>query len=122
MSKPGWGVRVGMAALRGVFREVRKIREAVEVGVDSYRWQVGLPPRFVPDVEVGREIAGPISAEETGGGDPLPPSDYGLYDAVERLARLHRVPYSLDQDLVALGIDRGWISPEGELLVMPPEE
>lgn len=105
---------------RGVLKELRLIREALQVGVDSYRLVNGMPTLYgvpwTPDeqAEKSREIGEGLTA-----GSIIRPGDYTTVWLIEELAKQFRVPITHETDLEALALERGWISPEGALLVIP---
>jgi len=108
-----WRRSISRRRTLGGLRELRRIREVLEVAVDSYRAANHLPLAFTK----------PILAEEMPEGVPagsiLRPGDFQMVWFIEELAREYRVPLTAETDLEKLAIDRGWISPEGQLLVVP---
>lgn len=103
--------RVALLAVRGFTKEVRRFREVVQQGIDSYRLVNKLPPLF-----------------EDGDGHPMPPAmevefmhggDFLTIWLIEELAREFNVRLTPDTNLEHLAIDRGWTDPQGKFLLLP---
>ncbi len=102
----------------GSLRELRKLRQVLEVGIDSYRYVNGLPTVFDKGVAVDEEepLQSPIPYQA---GNALRPGDFQVAYVIEELAREQNIPIRATTDLEALAVSRGWISPVGEILVWP---
>lgn len=104
--------RFGATLLRGLFREIRGLRLAVEAGVDSYRTVNNLAPLF-GEVEPAAEPL-PRHADST-----IHEGDFLTPHLIEQLFLEQRVPFDHTTDMEAVAKDLGWISPEGKFLVLP---
>jgi hypothetical protein len=106
--------RMTLLALRVVIREVRGLRQTLEIGIDSYRKVNRLPPAFSdsPAVEGPTEI-------EIRRGSAIQPGAFQTIWLIEELCREFGVPITMETDLEGLAIDRGWIDINGRMLVLP---
>lgn len=95
--------------------QLDRIATALERLVDTQRESVGLPLYYVEAMpEEPADVGGAARA-----GSILHGGDYQLVWLIEELAREHRIPVRPETDLEALALERGWLSPEGKLLVVP---
>lgn len=104
--------RFGATLIRGLFREIRGLRLAVEAGVDSYRSVNNLAPMF-GEAEPAAEPLPRHSGSSIQDGDFLTPY------LIEELFHEQRVPFDHTTDMEAVAKDLGWISPEGKFLLLP---
>lgn len=104
--------------LRRLVNELAGIRKALEVQVDTTRAGLGLPQVFVDPLPKGDPgLAG--AGEGMQPGRILHGGDFQLVWLLEELAAEQRVPVGPETDLEALALERGWLSPDGKLLVVP---
>ncbi len=104
---------------RQLIKELAGIRKALEWQVDTQRAGMGLPAVFVdPMPQEMVEEGGPGKSPGTRG-TILHGGDYQLVWLIEELAAEFRVPLGPDTDLEALALERGWLSPDGKLQVIP---
>lgn len=106
--------RIERRAARNSIRELRKLREVLEIGIDSYREANGLPKYFVKAIEEA-----PPEFESFSRGGVIRPGEYQMIWMIEELAREFRVPITAETDLEALALERGWVSADGRLLMVP---
>lgn len=108
------GERVDRFALFRMTRELRAIREVLEVLADLQLRQAGQPPKYsiLPGAEP-TDIEAPNASAFIGNGD------YLTVYAIEELAREANIRLTGDEDLEKLARDRGWVSAEGQFLVLP---
>lgn len=107
-----------------ILKELRGIRHAIEVGVDSQREGMGLRPIFAeaeaaPRAELTATDGVPHLAGERGADQPEPDGEFLLMSMLEALAEEQRVPVDSRTDLIALGKERGWLDQAGELVMLP---
>lgn len=109
-----------------ILRELKGIRKALEIGVDSDREIHGFQPLFAKPGEDLEDGAGGGAGSGADGMDPeADPSDtsvhpdYMILEILELLAQENHVPHDSDTDLIALGKDRGWLNKEGEIVMLP---
>lgn len=97
--------------LRKLIRELQGIRKAQEAQVDTLRQAYGLPPIYSAPPEIEEP---PLTVERDPIGD-----DYLKVWLVEQLAYENRIPLGSATDLSALALERAWMTPEGQFLVLP---
>lgn len=102
--------KVVLFALRGFIRELRGIRAAIDTLTDTIREVNQLPSRAdaalpPPDPAPRRSI--------------LRAGDFYSVWLIEELCAQFRVPYDSSSDLEQIALDRGWITDEGDFLVVP---
>lgn len=105
-----WKRRRGIGSLR----ELRRIRQTLEVAVDSYRLVNGLAPYYGEPALVEAPESVQDRAKQV-----LRPGDFQTIWALEELARQFGVLVDHGTDLAKLGLERGWLGPGGELLMIP---
>lgn len=113
-----------------IFKELRGIRQTLEIGVDSQREIHGLQPLFkAPKSAIDQQIEDE-QAEAAAAGHAAYTSgvDQELSDAepdflrlelLEMLARDNQIMVTAETDLLALGKSRGWLDDNGQVTMLP---
>lgn len=112
--RPGLFSRLGLFAVKGLFKELSRLRLAIEAGVDSYRTVNNLAPLF-GEVEPAAE---PL-AREFQTSSSIKTGDYLTMHLLEETFREQRIPFDHETDLEGLAKEIGILSPEGKFLIMP---
>lgn len=110
--------RIADAIGAAVVAELRLLRVAVEIGVDSYRAVNGMEPVAAGAASSSGSAENdlPLQPEE----EPIiPDGDYLSMWLLTKLAEENFIPVEADTDLEKLGLEKGWIDREGHLLVVP---
>mgnify|MGYP001606877741 CR=1 FL=1 len=108
--------KLTMLAVRTAIKEVGKLREVLQVGVDSYRQAHGMPPVYSVQDPAESPEAADLQAKDHG---LIGKGDFLSVYVIEELAREFFVPLKHDTDLETLAIQRGWMDERGKFLMLP---
>lgn len=102
------------ATLRLFIRELRDTRQTLRDGIDTYRLVNGLPPLYAVEEREPEPAGGPFApAPIVGNGEFL------TLDILEQLAVEAGIRLVPGLDLEGIARERGWVDPDGKLLMLP---
>lgn len=106
--------KLAAAAISAFAGELKATREVLQAGIDTFREANNMPLRYSAEPQVDEGPADPAAPKPIVG-----PSDYLTLQLLEDLAREQGVRYHDLSELEAAARSRGWVDPEGKLLMLP---
>lgn len=106
--------KLAAAAISAFAGELKATREVLQAGIDTFREANNMPLLYSAEPKVDEGPVDPTAPKPIVG-----PGDYLTLQLLEDLAKEQGVRYRDLPGLEAAARERGWVNPEGKLLMLP---